>query len=360
MSGNVREIAERAGVSIATVSRVIHGANNVKAETYDRVLQVMKDMNIQPTDLMRNVKMNKGVIGVLIPDLKNPFFTDCLAGIELVANQNGLSILICHTCEDSDVELQYLQLLKKIGVAGIIITVVSDDYSSFSNEYLNLIQHTKTPVVLLDRDTKYANYDGVFIDNEHGAFAITEILLKNGHRRIALIGGPLNTKPGREREEGFRDAFKAMGVPVKESLIRRGDFTQEYGEKETLALLQSGERPTAIFCANNLMTIGCVTAVRRMGLRIPEDIAVVAFDDVKMLSDLGYSISTVGRPSTMMGNKAMKLLLQKMESEAKSKQNSVQRVIMPPTVILRGSEKRMPHQDCLVRNEIKHKKEDGK
>lgn len=342
MPGNVREIAERAGVSIATVSRVIHGADNVRSETYNRVIQVMNDMNVQPSELMRNVKMNKGVIGVLIPDLKNPFFTDCIEGMELVASKNGMSILLCHTREDSDVELQYLQLLKKLGVTGIIITAVSDDYSSFSNEYLNFIQSTKIPVVLLDRDVKYANYDGVFIDNEHGAFAITEILLKNGHRKIALIGGPLNTKPGREREEGFRDAFKMMRVPVTESLIRRGDFTQEYGERETMALLQMAERPTAIFCANNLMTIGCVAAVRRLGLRIPEDIAVVAFDDVKMLGDLGYSISTVGRPSTMMGTKAMKLLLRKMDKEHES---NVQRIIMPPTVILRGSEKHMPDQE---------------
>ncbi len=342
MSGKVREIAQRAGVSIATVSRVIHGSESVRVDTYNRVLQVMEEMDVKPSDLVRNVKKREGIIGVLVPDLSNSFFAELIAGIEAVAQQEGYGLFICHTKEDENVELRHLQLLRKVGISGILITAVSDNYDNFNNEYLNLLRSMKVPVVLLDRDVKYSNFDGVFVDNERGAFDITRVLLDSGHQNIALIGGPLNTKPGREREEGFRNAFRYRKLPVAEDLICRGDFSLEYGKTTARRLLESSNRPTAIFCANNMMTIGCVSAIQELGLRIPEDIAVVAFDDVSVLNDLGFPLTAVSRPSSQMGSKAMKMLCKALDSH---QAEVVQRIIMPPRVILRGSEKRLPGQD---------------
>lgn len=336
MAENVRKIAKRAQVSTATVSRVIHQSDKVKPSTRERVEAAMQEMGLNPEELIRSAKTDTRIIGVLVPDLTNMFFVEMIQGIEDVAKDCGISLFICHTKESDQNEIHYLRLLKEARVCGIIITPTSDDDDSVNNEYLNLLSSMNIPIVLVDRDVKYSRYDGVFIDNERGAFEATNLLLENGHTRIALISGPLNTTPGRDRMQGYRSAFARMQRPVDEELIFYGDFSIASGETLTREILQRHPDVTAIFPVNNMMTLGCLAALRKAGYSVPEDMAVVGFDRVDTLDMLGIPLSVVGRPTREMGQQAMKLLSKQL---AGRRSTVARRITLMPELCVNGSEK---------------------
>lgn len=337
MADNVREIAKRAKVSAATVSRVMHQAENVKPETKERVEAAMRELGLSADKLVRSAKKENHVIGVLVPDLTNSFFIELIQGIEEIAEEIGIRIIICHTKESDKLETQYLRLLKDIHVGGIIITPTSDDDDSINNEYLNLLSNMKIPVVLLDRDVKYLKYSGIFIDNERGAFEATHLLLSNGHRKIALIGGPLNTVPGRGRRDGYINAFKLMDVPVCEDIMFEGDFSINSGMRITEQIIREHPDVSAIFSSNNHMTIGCLKKLQEMGLSVPKDISVVGFDDIKRMNfnNLADNITVVDRPTNEMGVQAIKI----MNKILNGKTEMERRIILMPKMAVRGSEK---------------------
>lgn len=332
MAGNVREIAAKANVSIATVSRVLHQAENVKAETREKVEEAMKEMGLIPEDLIRSAKRDGRTVGVLIPDLTNSFFADVIQGIEERAEQMGMKVVICHTKDSDRTEIQYLRLMKELQVAGIIITPVSDDDDNVNNEYLNLLSNMKIPVVLVDRDVKYTGHAGVFIDNEYGAFEATKLLLENGHSNIALIAGPTNTVPGRGRRKGYQDAFKFMNIPVREELIFNGDFSITSGKLITRHILADYPDVTAIFSCNNHMTLGCISELMEVGKKIPDDMALVGFDDLPLVKILHYQLTVVDRSSREMGYQAMKLMSKMLKG---GKSGVEQRIILTPKLIVR-------------------------
>ena len=337
MAANVRNIARRAGVSTATVSRVIHKSDSVRPETRRRVEEAMAALGLDPADLVRGTRSGSKVIGVIIPDLSNGFFAEVIAGIEPAAAEQGFSLFICNSRQSDQEEIHFLRLLQKAQVSGIIITPNSDDDDSINNEYLNLLSNMRIPIVLVDRDVKYSNLDGVFIDNRRGAYEATRLLLENGHRRIAAICGPMDTVPGRDRLTGYRDAFAAAGLPVEEELVYYGDFSVESGEAITRSILRRRPDVTAIFPANNLMTLGCLAALTRTGRRIPEEMAVVGFDEGVTLEMLGIALTVVDRSTHEMGRQAMKLLARAMGR--KKGDHPAQRVILTPELKIRGSER---------------------
>lgn len=336
MANNVREIAAKANVSVATVSRVINQAEHVSPETRRRVETVMEELGLKADTLVRSARVDTRSIGILVPDLNNDFFTEIIKGIEEIAAETGIGILICHTHEYDQEEIRYLRLLKELHVCGIIITPTSDDDDSINNEYLNLLSSMKIPIVLVDRDVKYSRLSGVFIDNERGAFEAVKLLLEEGHRHIAYIGGPLNTVPGRERKRGYLGAFAMMNLPVSEDIVFDGDFTMAFGEQAAAQILQKHPQVTAIFSANNLMTLGCLGALNKAGCRIPDHMALVGFDDIPILASLGVDITVIDRPMREMGRQAMKLMTKMINGKKKT---AVKRIVLMPELIKRGSEK---------------------
>lgn len=340
MASNVRLIAKKAGVSTATVSRVIHRSDKVRPETCMRVENVIKELGIDSDKLIRSKKNKSCVIGVVVPDLTNAFFSQIIAGIEEIAAENGISLFICNTKESDRREIHYLRLLNDAQAAGVIITPASDDDDSVNNEYLNLLDNMKIPVVLVDRDVKYSHYDGVFIDNEKGAFDAVRLLLQNGHRKIAIISGPENTMPGRDRLKGYRMALEMMNVPAQEDLIFEGSFSIESGRIFTEKILKEKPEVTAIFCSNNLMTLGCLAALAEAGIHPPEGMALVGFDEITALAMLGTKLTVVNRPTVEMGRQAMLLMQKALDaSKAPQKRKAVQRIVLPTELIIRGSEK---------------------
>lgn len=296
----------------------------------------MRELETTAGDLVRSAKVDTKIVGILVPDLSNSFFVEWIGGIENYARELGLTTIICHTRESDKEEVRYLRMLKELHVCGIIITPTSDDDDYMNNEYLNLLTDMKVPVVLVDRDVKYSQYDGVFIDNERGAFDAVKLLIENGHRDIAMIAGPLNTVPGRDRKKGYVNAFRYMNVPLREELIYDGNFSIDGGDEATEKILKEHPEVTAIFSSNNHMTVGCLARLHKAGKRIPEDMAVVGFDDLPIMNRFGFDITVVDRPTREMGYQAIKILSKALNGK---KCGAERRIILMPKLIIRGSEK---------------------
>lgn len=333
---NIYEIAREAGVSIATVSRVINHSNAVSEKSYRRVMDAVHKFNYVPNSTARSLSTSTSTsIGVVIPDINNPFFSLLLEGITRVADERGYHVLLFNTAENTDREHQVLQTMREHRLRGIIITPVSEQDPD-TMKRLHNFETLGIPVVLLDREVDSQFFDRVVTDDERGVYAAVSELIRVGHRRIAIITGPEASRPGRERLRGYYRALREHGLPVTPAYIRKGDFMVDCAYEQTLALCAMQEPPTAVFSSNNMTTYGCLKAFNELGLRVGTDIALVGFDDIDALRWLDYNISVVSRDVPEMGKQAMRLLLQRFESERGERAGA--RECLPTELLLRGSE----------------------
>ncbi len=250
-----------------------------------------------------------------------------------------MNILYCNTDNNCDKELKALKMLREYRIQGVVLTPATDGLKDhhYNREFIECIEALKAPVVLLDRDVQYVNWDGVFIDNFKGAFNCTKILIENGHKSIATITGDMNLQIGRDRHEGFKRAMEDHNLEMMPDLILEGDFSIETAYMKTKELLKSEVRPTAIFSPNNLTTMGILKALTEVGLTIPNDISLVGFDDIEVLNMLHIGLTVVHRDTVDMGKKAMELLVKRIKADKMSE--GARRVVITPDIILRGSEK---------------------
>lgn len=336
MGTNIRDIARVAKVSSTTVSRVLNGTGYVKEETKLAVLKTIKELNYTPSAVARSLSRNEtNTIGVLVPDIQNPFFGEVIKGISSLADEKNLNIILCDTDENVLKEIKSLNMLKEQRILGIIITPTNDT-NEVNNEQLSVLENMGIPIVLVDRDVKHSNFDGVFIDNIKGAYEATNALIKEGHRKIAIITGPDSSKPGRDRLTGYKKALRMNDIELNEEYLFYGDFKYDSGYKCTQKILKIEDRPTAILVCNNMMNLGSIRALYENELRIPQDMAIIGFDEVQMLDVVGLKISVVSRPSTEMGKTAMELLLKKLEVKDHT---STERITLLSKLVLKGSEK---------------------
>ncbi len=332
----IHDIAKRANVSSATVSRVLNNSGYVKKETKELVESVIKEFGYTPNALARGLsKKDTNTIGVVVPDIENPFFGEVIKGISLVAESHNLNILLCNTNESTEQEKKSLQMLKEQRIKGIVITPTSDT-NEFNSEYLDLLESLGIPVILIDRDVKYSKFDGVFIDNIQGAVEGVQCLMKAGHQDIAIIAGPKTSKPGRDRLRGYRQAFAMAGLPVNEDYIVYGDFKLQSGYELTKKLLALPNPPTAIFSSNNMMTLGCIKCIREAGLTLGTDVSLVGFDAIEILDVLNIPITFIDRPTYEMGKIAMEMCWDRLNGTARTDMS--QRITLMPKLIVRGSE----------------------
>lgn len=334
---NIYEIAREAGVSIATVSRVINNSSSVSEKSRKRVADAIKKMNYVPSGTARSLSTSTSTaIGVVIPDINNPFFTLLLEGITRAADEEGYHIFLFNTGEQREREHQILHSIREHRLRGIIVTPVSESDSE-TVEHLSSFESRGIPVVLLDRELNSDQFDRVVSADEQGAFLAVSRLIAEGHRRIAIITGPEDSRPGRERYEGYRGALAANGLPEQPELVRRGDFRVNRAYDQTKLLCALPEPPTAIFASNNMTTYGCLRAFNELGLRTGTDISLIGFDDIDALSWFNYPISVVNRDVPAMGEEAMRLLLSRFREEDEGPSGC--RLTMPTELILRGSER---------------------
>ncbi len=333
---NIYEIAKEAGVSIATVSRVMNHSGAVSEKSKQRVLEAVEKLNYVPNIVARSLSTSTSTtIGVVIPDINNPFFSKLLQGITTTADEMGLSVFLFGTEENSEREHKLLDSMREHRLRGIIITpVLAKD-----NETLKRLQEFERrgiSVVLLDRELDGSTFDSVVSDDDEGVYQAVSELIRVGHQKIAIITGPETSRPGSERYKGYCRALKDHGIPLRSEYVRDGDFMVDCAYEQMIALWELEDPPTAVFSSNNMTTYGCLKAFRKLGIKTGRDIALVGFDDIEELDWLGYRISVVSRDCPEMGVQAMRLLAQRIESQEHPEPGT--KVCLPTELILRGSE----------------------
>lgn len=295
MAVTIYDVAKQAGVALSTVSRVINNSGYVKQETRNKVYEAIKTLNYIPSSVARTLSKNESNnIAVVIPDITNPFFGEVIKGITKELDQTEFDLIFYNTNENIQKEYRALQAIIKNRVRGLIITPIAE-MAEENKELLKQIQEMGIPIVLIDRDIHGLNCDGVFVDNVTGAFEATKLLLNENHRRIAIIHGPLTSIPGRDRLKGYIDAYQSVNMRALRSLQYVGDFMFESGVSATQKILKSKKRPTAIFCCNNLMTMGCMAALKENHLKIPDDMALVGFDELSIHDIISSPITVVSQ-----------------------------------------------------------------
>ncbi|PKM93925.1 MAG: LacI family transcriptional regulator [Firmicutes bacterium HGW-Firmicutes-1] len=334
---NIKDIANATGVSSATVSRVINNSGYVKEETKQKVLQVIKDNNYIPSAIARSLSIqDTSSIGVIIPDIENPFFSSVIRGISDVAEKNNYNILFFATNETPITEHAFLKTVQSQRLKGVIITPISE-FDMETRDYLIRLNSTGIPVVLVDRNINDTNFDGVFIDNVQSSYEGVESLIQAGHKRIAIITGPSTSKPGKERLLGYKNAMKAYELDIPLEYIAPGDFKVAKAYSRTQELLALSNPPTAIFTSNNLTTLGCLKYLTENKIQIGKDLSIMGFDDIDTLKIIDFKLSVIDRDAKLQGQEAMNILVHRLKNPKESEASK--RIILPHTVILRGSER---------------------
>jgi LacI family transcriptional regulator len=313
---NIRDVAREANVSSATVSRVINDSGYVSYETRKTVLDVIKTLDYRPNEIARNLSLRKtNIIGLILPDITNYFFSLIARAVEDQAHSSNYQVMLCNTDGNISTEFNYLQTLIKNQVSGIIIAGSvrrETDYKRFKQ----LFSSQKVPAVLIDRKVEAEKIDNVRINNFLGAKLATKHLLDLGHIDIVLFNGPAHINVSIERELGYRSALKEANIEINDENILYGDFKYESGLHMASTLLEKENMPSSIFAANDLIAIGAITQLKKIGLRVPGDVAVVGFDDIWLSSIIDPPLTTVVQPAYNMGIFATKHLIDKINNPA--------------------------------------------
>lgn len=310
---NMKEIAKMADVSLGTVSHVLNGSARVREPLRERVLKAVEALGYQPSQLARGLRRDKtNMVGMIIPDLTNPFFPALVRGAEDVAFSNGYRLVLCNTDNDHSKELVHLNELRTYLPAGLI--VIPSHFSDLTAQ-AESYRKAGTAVVCVDRLPKHWKGDSVTANHEQGAYEATRYLLDIGHRLFATITGPQHLTNAQERLAGFKRALHDSRIHVKPEYIQETTFDKQSGYSKTLLLLRMIPRPTAIFAGNDLIALGALLAMRDTGLRCPEDISVMGFDDLDFAEIINPSLSSVSQPGYQLGTTAARLLLDRVEGD---------------------------------------------
>lgn len=332
MAVTIRDVALRAGVSPMTVSRVVNGSAKVTDETRTRVEAAIAELHYVPNTLARGLTQQRsGTIGMVVPDLGDPFFTLVLRGAEQVARRGGYRLIVCNTNSDNQLEEEYIDDLIAHQVDGVILAPVND----LSKPVVARLAARSLPHVLVDRSIPGVEADIVQGDSVGGARVVVEHLLSAGHRRIAHITEPQNVSTARDRLLGYREALEANGVRYDPALVAQGTGATTTGaQAATSELLSRQDPPSAIFAVNNLAAVGVVLAVRASGLSVPEDVAVACFDDIELAAFICPFLTVMAQPATSFGTLAIQLLLDRIQGTAPARRRVV---VLPGDLIIRQS-----------------------
>jgi len=334
----MRDVAERAGVSVTTVSHVINETRPVSEERRARVLAAMDELGYQPNRLARSLRRGKThTIGMIVPDNVNPFFAEVARGIEDGGFEQGYSVILCNSDGDLEKELFYTDVLVAKQVDGIVFVA-----AGMSTEHIRDLQERRIPLVVIDREIPHVAVDSVLTDNAQGGWLATRHLLELDHRRIGCIAGPSDVTPSAERITGYRQALHEAGISAHGALVVKGDFQYESGHQAARRLLEKDDPPTAIFACNDLMAVGAISAAVSAGWQVPADLSVVGFDDVRLASFANPPLTTIAQPKYEMGVLAVEMLLERMQDY----DMPPRRGLLDTTLVIRRSTAKVGVQSC--------------
>jgi LacI family transcriptional regulator len=328
MAVSVRDVADRAGVSLGTVSNVLNNPGKVAQATADRVLAAIDELGFVRNDAARQLRAGSSrSIGLLVLDVRNPFFTDVARGAEERAVAAGLSVLLANSDERADREAAHLDLFEEQRVRGVLVTPVDEDGSRWRR-----LRGRGIPVVLVDRLSADAGFSSVSVDDVVGGRLAAQHLLDRGRRRILFVGGPLELRQVRDRLQGARDAVQAVpGARI--DVLQVTGLTMTDGVSAGRRILAMQDRPDAVFAANDLVALGLLQGVGLGGgLRVPEQLAIVGYDDIDFAAAAAVPITSIRQPRDRMGAEAVELLLAEIEGVEPRRQ-----IVFEPELVERES-----------------------
>ena len=324
----IKDVADAAGVSTATVSRVLANKPHVRAEVKERVMAVVKELKYQPNRVAQSLRSNTSrIIALIVADIENPFFQRVSRAVDDVAQELGYNVMLCNTDEDPVKEKKCLELLRVENIAGIILSPTIKGLANFTETYsLNI------PMVMIDRQVSNFDVDNVLIDNVSSAHNIVTHLINHGYCRIAGIFGSESTT-GQQRREGFLKALKDQEIKPIHDLIKYTDPKEEDGFKTAIKLFEMENRPDAIFTSNSLLASGILRAIRKCKLSIPSDIAVASFDDTTWAKLLEPPLTVIEQPTYEIGRTATEMLIKRINDPSRSNRE----VVLKTRLIIRQS-----------------------
>lgn len=337
----IKDIARLAGVSPSTVSRALNDSSLISPTTKARVRQIAEELGYERNELARGlVKGTSRALGLIVPDITNPFFAEIARGVSDVAHAQGYGVLLCTTEGDLSRENEYLRFLRRKRVDGLILSAVTMD-----DPNLPELLHGSIPFVLVSRLVQGLDAPFVVGDDKTGARLAVEHLIQLGHERIAFIGGPANVQSSRDRMETYQKVLKKHGLTAHTKWAVFADFTQAAGREAAQKMLRGRIRPTAIFAANDVIALGVMEAAEDLGLSIPQDLSLVGYDDISYAALPRIQLTTVAQPTYEMGRIAAEYLLAICEGERREK---LQRVLTPRLVVRKTTAppRRMTNATC--------------
>lgn len=320
MTITIREIAKKAKVSIATVSRALDNKPNVKKETKQLILSIAKDLNYKPNILARNFALKKtNTIGIILPEIADEFFPEIIRGVDEVAYSGGYHVMVASSHSKRTMIESIINFMGKQVVDGVVLMA-----PEFSNSIKEIIQKSSIPLVIINgnKEKEFDEYYSVGIDNFQGVYSMMEYLINSlNQRRIAFISGPPNNCDASQRRKGYLSALKDYDIKLEDEWLLQADFTIKGGEYACRRLLSLRDKPDVIFASNDMMAIGCYQAINSFRMKIPDDIGVVGFDDIFTAQYLNPRLTTVHVPISEIGKTAANLLLKQIENNVGEIQN---------------------------------------
>ncbi|MDX8539771.1 substrate-binding domain-containing protein [Mesorhizobium abyssinicae] len=320
----IADVARYAGVSVATVSHVMNRTRHVEPETAERVRAAIAALRYSPNSLARSLRRGETkTIGLLLPDNSNPFFASVARQIEDAGFVAGYTVILCNSDGSAEKEERYLSVLMAKQIDGLIFAGSSDHAGVFSRLAPDV------PAVLLDREIHSVHVDSVLVDHEHGGYLAGRYLVGLGHKRIGVIGGPRDSSSSPARLRGFTRALQEAGVDLPASAVVDSDYHFAGGRLAMERLLTQAPDITAVFACNDLMAMGAVTALRSRGLRVPDDMSMIGFDDIPYAVTTWPPLTTIAQPVEKIGTRAVSLLLERVAEPAA---HSRREILMPVLV----------------------------
>jgi DNA-binding LacI/PurR family transcriptional regulator len=328
----VRDVARRAGVSTSTVSHVLNRTRFVSDDLRDRVVAAMRELHYHPNAAARMLSLKRSnALGLIVSDIRNPFFASITRGVEDVAQEHGYTVVLCNSDEDLVKESACLKTLESRQVDGVLLAS-----AGLADEYVSRLVQAGYPVVLVDRDLPDLRTPAVLLDNEGAAYSAVRHLIERGHRRIGMLSGRGSISTTTERVAGYQRALREADLELDGRLVISGESTSEGGTAATHALLNLEPPPTAIFSGNNLMSIGALHAIASRNLTVPDDVALVGFDDFPFPWSDAFRphLTTVAQPTYELGRRAAEMLVHMLNG---SNNTAPQRTVLEGKLVIRES-----------------------
>jgi LacI family transcriptional regulator len=327
----IKDIARKANVSYATVSRALNNKRGVRQTTRSKILELAEQMSYTPNAIARGlVKKQTQTLGLILPDITNPFYPEVARGIEEGAAERGFSIFLCNTNWERNREAHYLRLLAEKRVDGIILAPIDNEVEAIENRLTG-----KIPIVYVSNAPAGTRQSFVVMDNVLGGFLATEHLIEAGYEKIGFVGSTEDSLTVDERLAGYRRALEKYGIPIEEKYVQLGEFNEKAGYQIIRGMIAGGDFPRAVFAENDLLALGVLHGVKASGLSVPEDVAVVGFDDIPVASYPEVQLTTVSQPTYEMGRKSVEILLERIQ--AAEKPAAARQIYLKPSLNIRRS-----------------------